>query len=85
MSQNYLVFMNMDWGTNVKSWILSQASALAIAAVVIILIPLILKRQWSNLIGTLIVGAIAIYFVNNPDTLLDIGRGIYDLITKGAR
>lgn len=80
MLLNYLVFLDMNWGTNAKRWITEQASAVAIAAIVIILIPLIIKKQWSNLIGTLIVGAIAIYFVNSPETLQDIGKGIYGLI-----
>jgi len=85
MWNNLYIMMDMNWGDNAKKWITSQASALAIAAVVIILIPLILKKQWANLIGTIVVGAIAIYFVNNPDTLSTIGKGIYDIITAGAK
>jgi hypothetical protein len=85
MWNNLYVLMDINWGTNVKKWITEQASAIAIAVVVIILIPLIFKRQWSNLIGTIIIGAVAIYFVNYPETLEAIGREIYGLLTKGAQ
>ena len=85
MWNNLYALMDINWGTNLKRWITEQAGALAIAAVVLIIIPLIFRRQWSALIGTLLVGAIAIYFVNNPDTLGDIGKGIYDLATAGTK
>jgi hypothetical protein len=85
MWNNLYVLMDINWGTNIKKWITEQAGALAIGALVIIMIPLIFRRQWSGLIGTLLVGAIAVYFVNNPDTLVAIGREIYDLATAGTK
>jgi hypothetical protein len=85
MWNNLYVLMDMNWGQNVKKWITDQASAIALAVVVIILIPLILKKQWANLIGTLVVGAIALYFVNSPETLQEIGRSLYGIITAGAK
>jgi hypothetical protein len=71
-----------DWGVNIKNWILRQASALAIAVIVIILVPLIYKRQWSTLIGTIFAAGIGLYFVNNPETLKDIGKILYTIVFK---
>lgn len=71
-----------DWGINIKEWILRQASALAIAIIVIVLVPLIYKRQWSTLIGTIFASGIALYFVNNPETLKNIGKIIYGIVFK---
>jgi hypothetical protein len=69
-----------DWGINLKNWILSQASGLAIAIVVIIMIPLIYKRAWSKLIGTIFASEVALYFVNNPETLSTIGTTLYKIV-----
>lgn len=69
-----------DWGINLKNWILSQASALAIAIVVVIMIPLIYKRAWSKLIGTIFASGLALFFVNNPETLSTIGTTLYKIV-----
>lgn len=69
-----------DWGVRIKNWILTQASALALAAVVIILIPMIMKKMWAAMIGTLIGAAVALYFINNPDALVSIGGTIKKII-----
>jgi hypothetical protein len=45
-------------------------NVLIIIAVVLIIIPQILRKQWCQLIGTLLMGIIAIYFVNNPDMII---------------
>lgn len=75
------VIMKADWGINTKNWIVDQASALALAAIVIVIIPLILKKQWAGLLGTLTAGAVAIYFTTKPDTLVGIGQIIYGIIS----
>ena len=75
------VIMKADWGTNTKNWVVAQASALALAAVVIVIIPLILKKQWAGLLGTLIIGSIGIYFTTSPDTLVGIGKIVYEIIS----
>lgn len=69
-----------DWGINLKDWILSQASALAIAVIVVIIIPLIYKREWSKLIGTIFASGIALFFINNPETLSTIGTTLYNIV-----
>lgn len=71
-----------DWGINIRDWILRQASALAIAAVVIVVVPLIYKRQWSALIGTIFASGIALFVVNQPDVLEKIGEVLYDVIFR---
>lgn len=89
---NLLIFSNCmfvyaadntgDWGVNFKNWILKQASALAIAVIVIIIVPLIYKRDWSALIGTIFASGVALFFINQPETLKDIGRILYSIIFK---
>jgi len=71
-----------DWGINIKDWILAQASAVALAAVVVIIIPLIIKKMWAGLIGTLFTSAIALFFINKPQTLQSIGTILYDIVFK---
>lgn len=71
-----------DWGINIKNWIVQQGSAVAIAALVIVIIPMIAKKQWSNLMGTVVFGGIAIFVINSPDMLKDLGKIIYEIVFK---
>jgi hypothetical protein len=80
LAMQTIVFADDNWGVNIKNWILEQASALALAAVVIILIPMIMKKMWAAMIGTLIGAAVALYFINNPDALVTIGGTIKKII-----
>jgi peptidoglycan/LPS O-acetylase OafA/YrhL len=86
-----LVFMNGmvvfaagegDWGMNIRDWIVRQASALAIAAVVIVVVPLIYKKAWSALIGTIFASGIGLFVVNSPESLKKIGDILYGIIFK---
>jgi len=76
------VILAGDWGINIRDWILTQASAVALAAVVVIIVPLILKKMWAGLAGTLFTSAIALFFINKPQTLESIGKIMYDIIFK---
>lgn len=71
-----------EWGIHLKDWILEQAAAIGLAAVAIIIIPLIMKRMWAGLIGTLLTSAIALFFINRPQTLENIGTILYDIVFK---
>lgn len=74
------VYAEGDWGENVKNWVAKQASFLAIAVVLIIMIPLIIKKAWAHLAGTIIVSAIALFFINNPDAITALGNIISKII-----
>lgn len=71
-----------DWGVNIRNWIVKQASALAIAAIVIVIVPLIFKKAWSALIGTIFASGIGLFVVYNPEKLKEIGDTIYAVIFK---
>jgi hypothetical protein len=77
-----LIFFENNWGINVRDWILVQASAVALAAVAIIIIPLIMKKMWMALISTLLASAVGLFFINSPDTLQSIGTIIYQIVFK---
>jgi hypothetical protein len=77
-----IIFLASDWGVNIRDWILTQASAIALAAVAIIIIPLIIKKMWAGLIGTVFASAFALFFVNKPQTLESIGKIIYSIVFK---
>lgn len=69
-----------NWGQNIRDWIVNQAYALALAVIVIIIIPLIYKREWSKLIGTIFASGIALFVISNPENLLAIGKTIYGIV-----
>lgn len=75
-----LFLLENNWGINIRDWILVQASAIALAAVAVIIIPLILKKMWAALISTLLASAVALFFINRPDYLETIGVAIYKII-----
>lgn len=77
-----MIFLTGNWGINIRDWILTQASAVALAAVAIIIIPLIFKKMWAGLIGTVFASAIALFFVNKPQTLESIGKIMYSIVFK---
>lgn len=74
------VFAEGEWGENVKNWVAKQASYLAIAAVLIVCIPLILKKAWAHLAITIIASAIALFFINNPDAISALGNILSKII-----
>jgi len=78
----FMIIFSGEWGVNFKDWILQQASAVALAAVVVTIIPMIWKKMWAGLIGTLCAAAIGLFFVNKPETLKSIGEIFYQIVFK---
>jgi hypothetical protein len=68
------VYAAGDWGKNFKNWLVSQASAVAVGVVVVIMIPLLFKKAWMPLLATLFASAIALYFIFNPDAITNLGN-----------
>lgn len=66
----------MNFGQNLYNWFLSNAQSLVLLAIVVIGLYLGFKREFSKLIGFLIVALIAVGLVFNAggvkDVLLDI-------------
>lgn len=70
-----------NFGENLFNWLSTQFTALALIAVVIVIIPFIIKRHWTGLAAALVCCAIALVFVNNPSLLMDIGKFLFDKAT----
>jgi len=62
----------MDFGTNLLEWFQSNAKALVLVAVIFIGLYLAFKREFSKLIGFLIIGVIAVLFVFNTEAVVNI-------------
>ena len=80
---NVFLAENVNWGKNISKWLTDQASAIAIGIMAFTLLPILFKRNWAMLITTLFSGAIAIYFIYNPEKLVYIGNIIYSIIFGG--
>lgn len=78
-----VAYADNDWGKNIKDFVVEQASALAVAALVVILVPMFFKKMWALMIGTIFLGSIGLYFVNNPDKFTVIGNAIYKIVFGG--
>lgn len=70
----------MNFGTNLYSWFLSNAQSLVLVAIVFIGVYLGFKREFSKLMGFLVIAVIAVLLVFNTggvkDLLLNLGNKI---------
>ena len=70
----------MNFGTNLYNWFLSNAQSLVLVAIVFIGVYLGFKREFSKLIGFLVIAVIAVLLVFNTggvkDLLLQLGNKI---------
>ena len=62
----------MDFGKNLYDWFLSNAQSLVLLAIVIIGVYLGFKREFSKLIGFLIISLIAVGLVFNTAGVKDL-------------
>ena len=71
----------MDFGTNLYNWFLSNAQSLVLLAIVIIGVYLGFKREFSKLIGFLIIALIAVGLVFNTAGVKDLLLQLFNNIT----
>ncbi len=71
----------MNFGQNLYNWFLSNAQSLVLLAIVVIGLYLGFKREFSKLIGFLVVSLVAVGLVFNADGVKDI---LLELFKKGA-
>ena len=70
----------MNFGQNLYNWFLSNAQSLVLLAIVVIGLYLGLKREFSKLIGFLVVSLIAVGLVFNADGVKDILLELFNKI-----
>ena len=63
---------NMNFGQNLYQWFLSNAQSLVLMAIVVIGIYLGFKREFSKLIGFLVVALVAVGLVFNAGGVKDV-------------
>ena len=70
----------MNFGQNLYNWFLSNAQSLVLLAIVVIGLYLGLKREFSKLIGFLVVSLVAVGLVFNADGVKDILLELFNKI-----
>ncbi len=70
----------MNFGQNLYSWFLSNAESLVLMAIVVIGLYLGFKREFSKLIGFLIVAAIAVGLVFNASGVKDVLLNVFNKV-----
>lgn len=68
------------WGQNIEKWLTREVGYLALGIAVVIMIPLLVKKAWAALAGTLLASGIALFFINNPKSLEKIGSLLSKII-----
>ncbi len=70
----------MNFGQNLYNWFLSNAQSLVLLAIVAIGLYLGFKREFSKLIGFLVVSLVAVGLVFNADGVKDILLELFNKI-----
>jgi small-conductance mechanosensitive channel len=71
---------NMNFGQNLYTWFLSNAQSLVLMAIVVIGIYLGFKREFSKLIGFLVVALVAVGLVFNAGGVKDVLLELFNKI-----
>lgn len=74
----------MNFGQNLYNWILVNAQHMVMAAIVIGIVWFSMKREFSKLIGMIVVFMIAVGFVYNPMGVKNILLNLFNMITGGS-
>lgn len=64
-------------GQNFGEWLLDQAFWIALAVIAIVLIPLIVKKNWVMVFIVMIIAAIVLVVISNPARLQTLGDMIW--------
>ena len=70
----------MNFGQNLYNWFLSNAQSLVLLAIVVTGLYLGFKREFSKLIGFLVVSLVAVGLVFNADGVKDILLELFNKI-----
>ena len=70
----------MNFGTNLYNWFLTNAQSLVLMAIVVIGIYLGFKREFSKLMGFLVVALIAVCLVVNAAGVKDVLLNLFNQI-----
>ena len=70
----------MNFGQNLYNWFLSNAQSLVLLSLVVIGLYLGFKREFSKLIGFLVVSLVAVGLVFNADGVKDILLELFNKI-----
>ena len=82
LSNGLVAFASTDYAGNAASWVLEQLFWVALVAVIVVVLTLAAKRNFTAAVTTGVVGAIVVYFIRNPKTLEEIGNSIMSTVLR---
>jgi hypothetical protein len=75
----YMIFLTFGFIGNVISAFAEGAREvgfLVLGVTIVIMIPLLIRKAWAALGGTIVASGIALFFINNPTALQSIGKNL---------
>jgi len=67
-------------GQSIGEWVLAQIFWVALVAIVIVIIKLLLTRNFVAMGITVVIGAVALVIIETPQRIQAIGNAIFSLI-----
>lgn len=74
------VLASANYGQSTANWFLEQVFWIALVIVILAVLALAAKRNFTAALTTAVVGAIVVFFIKNPTKLEDIGNAIMNAI-----
>jgi len=70
----------MNWGSNLYSWFLTNAQSLVLLVIVVIGLWLGFKREFSKMIGFIIIAAVCVGLVFNASGVKDVLLSLFNKV-----
>lgn len=67
-------------GQNVGEWVIEQAFWIALAVISVVAISFVLKRSWVALGIFMVISAIVLIVIKNPERLTNLGNVFFELL-----
>lgn len=77
---NYAYAADNKYAKNASNWIMDGIRSIAVAGAIFFIVQAATQRKFVKLIGTIVIAALMLAFVYNPNILRDIGETIVNIV-----
>ncbi|GEM_PF-1928259 len=79
-NSNYAYAADNKYAKNASNWVMDGIRSIAVAGAIFFIVKAATQRKFVQLIGTVVIAALMLAFVYNPNILRDIGETIVNIV-----